>query len=167
MPRLRASGGRSLVFREFSKVHLGAEKNEYIAMWIDSEEPMDDITKAWHHLANVKTVPKWQKPKGAKDDQVLFMTTCMETYIVADREVLEEHYGSELQASALPPVNATLEQRSRQEVQDKLQHATRKCSNAYEKGKRSFEILGKLTPDTLAENLPSFVRSRQILNAKL
>jgi len=115
---------------------------------------------------NVTTVPQWDRPEGANDDQVLFMTTCMETWIVADRAVLSDHYGSELQESALPPL-VDLEKRARHDVQDSLTRATRDCSNAYAKGKRSFEVLAKLTPATLEKHLPSFVRVRRILNSRL
>jgi hypothetical protein len=167
MPVTFACGGRSSVFDDFCTEHSSASKGRYVAMWIDSEEPMKDIEKAWLHLANVETVPSWEKPEGAEDDQVLFMTTCMESYIVADRAGLKGHYGKKLQESALPAVNNNLEKRLRHELQDKLIHATRKCSNAYAKGKRSFEILGKLNSDTLAKNLPSFVRVLRILTAKL
>ena len=94
------------------------------------------------------------------------MTTCMESWIVADREALHKHYGSKLQESALPaPVG--LESRNRHAVQDALMHATRNCSNAYAKGKRSFEVLGVLNPVALAKLLPSFARMERILNAKL
>ena len=41
------------------------------------------------------------------------------------------------------------------------------CSNAYAKGKRFFEVLGKLDPATLAQHLPSFVRLQRILRSKL
>ncbi len=108
----------------------------------------------------------WVRPDGVTDDQVLFMTTCMETLIVADREALKEHYDANLQESALPPL-ANLENRARDEVQEKLSLATRNCKNAYMKGKRSFAILGRLNPETLRKHLPSFARARRILNQKL
>jgi hypothetical protein len=79
---------------------------------------------------------------------------------------LKEHYGNELQDSALPPL-VDLEWRSRYDVQSKLVHATRNCSNAYSKGPRSFEILAKLTAVTLEKYLPSFVRVCRILDDKL
>lgn len=94
------------------------------------------------------------------------MTTCMETWIVTDRTALREHYGNELQENALPAL-VDLEQRQRNQVQDALCHATRNCSNAYKKGKRSFEVFGQLTPAVLEKHLPSFVRVQRILNAKL
>ena len=82
MPVTVACGGRSTVFEDFCTSHSTNTEGRYIAMWIDSEEPMEDIEKTWRHLAKVSTVPKWKKPAGAEDDQVLFMTTCMETYIL-------------------------------------------------------------------------------------
>ena len=94
-----------------------------------------------------------EETQGADDDQVLFMTTCMETWIVADRDGSKRHYGSKLLVSALPPLTG-VEGVSRHTVQDKLAQATRKCPNAYAKGKRSFEILGKLAPAALASTCP-------------
>jgi hypothetical protein len=165
MPRLVPSGGRVEVYDRFIIAH-STMQGTYVAMWIDSEEPMVNIEAAWEHLQTVKTVPQWQKPAGARDHQVLFMTTCMEAWIVADVAALREHYGSDLQDSALPPLHL-LERRDRHDIQAKLIHATRNCSNAYAKGKRSFEVLEKLTPAILEQHLPSFVRICRILNEKL
>jgi hypothetical protein len=92
------------------------------------------------------------------------MSTCMETWIVADRATLHAHYGRCLQESALPAV-IDLEKRDRHEVHEKLVHASRNCSNAYAKGKRSFEVVGKLDPAILRQHLPSFVRADRILKA--
>jgi hypothetical protein len=164
-PRLVACGGRQAVYDRFVIEH-SSRAASYVAMWIDSEEPMSNIELTWTHLENVSTVPKWRAPCGAADDQILFMTTCMESWIVADRDALREHFGNELQESALP-ANLDLENRARHEVQDKLYHATRNCSNPFRKGERSFEIFGLLSPTTLKQHLPSFVRVARVLNARL
>lgn len=164
-PRLVACGSRSAVYDRFV-VQNSQNVGDYVAMWIDSEEPMANPEAAWKHLRTVTTVPSWAQPQGAENDQVLFMTTCMETWIVADRDVLSDHYRDELQESALPPL-VGLEQRGRHDVQNMLEHATRNCSNAYSKGKRSFEVFAKLTPAVLERHLPSFVRIRRILNTRL
>jgi hypothetical protein len=151
MPRLHACGARGATFDDF-KIGLAKKAaDDYVAMWIDSEEPLADLEATWEHL---KHRDNWTKPAGATDDQVLFMTTCMETLIVADRDALADHYGDKLQISALPAL-VNLESRARHDVQDRLFHATRNCRNAYAKGKRSFEILPKLKPDTLSGCLPS------------
>ena len=162
MPRLRACGARSSAYSDFKTAHE-SNKAGYVAMLIDSEELVSDTEKTWDHLM---TYASWEKPLGTNDEQVLFMTTCMETWIVADRGALRQHFGHKLQESALPSMD-NLEQRHRMDVQDALKHATRDCSNAYKKGKRSFEILGKLKPETLESHLASFHRTKRILNGKL
>lgn len=163
LPGLIACGSRNGAFKDFKKAHLNRSKRDFIAMWIDSEDPLQDINATWQHL-KVRD-PSWHRPLAAQDEQVLFMTTCMETPIVADHAALREHYGSALQESALPPL-VDLEKRDRHDIQAKLLHATHTCTNAYRKGDRSFEILAKLNPAAL-EKLPSFARTRRILNEKL
>jgi hypothetical protein len=163
MPRLVACGSRGAAFEDFQTALAGRSGGNYLAIWIDSEDPVANLERTWEHL---KRRDGWPKPAGATDEQVLFMTTCMETMIVADHTALRDHYRAGLQQSALPPL-IDLETRGRHEVQDQLAHATRHCSNAYAKGKRSFEVLAKLTPSTLTEHLPSFARTRRILDRQL
>ena len=79
---------------------------------------------------------------------------------------MKDHYRDKLQDSALPSL-VNLENRARHDVQNMLVHATRNCTNAYAKGKRSFKILAELTPATLEKHLPSFARARRILDQKL
>jgi len=162
MPRLSACGGRNSAFDDFKTAHGHSKKGDYIAMLIDSEDPVADSEKTWEHL---KTRDNWDKPAGADDEQVLLMTTCMETWIVVDRAALKAHYGHRLQENALPPL-IDLEKRNRKEVYDKLAQATRDCSNAYAKGKRSFEVVGILNPTALSL-LPAFARMARVLKAKL
>jgi hypothetical protein len=163
MPRLFACGSRDAAFDDFKIALAGKGEGDYVALWIDSEDPLTDLEVAWEHL---KRRDNWMQPTGANDDQVLLMTTCMETLIAADHAALTDYYGDKLQRSALPLL-VNLENRGRHDVQDKLVHATRNCANAYAKGKRSFEILAKLTPATSGKYLPSFVRTRRILDQNL
>ncbi len=163
-PRLVACGGRGGVFDRFRTAHRSTAGG-WAAMWIDSEEPMVDPDQAWRHLASVTTVPNWEKPDGANDDQVLFMTTCMETGIIADRATLRNHYGNRLIEGRLLPLN-NLESRDRHSVQDSLERATENCGNAYKKGRRSFVILERLDPAAL-DSMPSFSRTLRILDGKL
>ncbi len=166
MPALQACGGRDFVYAAFCIAQAEKAGDDYVAMWIDSEEPMADIEAAWVHLAGVTTVTPWARPDDAADDQVLFMTTCMETWIVTDRKTIAAHYGANLKANALPPL-PKIEDRTRHAIQDALVKATRECLNAYAKGKRSFEILGKLDPVELTKHLPSFRRVIEILKPRL
>ncbi len=169
---LVACGGRGPAFDKFKSAHKKKASNEFIGLWIDSEDPLKNLEATWEHLKN-RPGDNWEKPDGATDDQVLFMTTCMETWIVADRETLKKHFGSKLQVSALPPLEK-LEERDRHDIFRRLKHATRNCSNPYQKGEDSFEILGKLSPTVLGQRdrisrplLPSFVRVVEILEKQL
>jgi Domain of unknown function (DUF4276) len=163
MPHIVACGSRGATFSDFCTAHSNAASGAFVAMLIDSEDPVADVEDTWTHL---QARDGWARPAGATDEQVLMMTTCMETWIVSDRPTLRSHYGAQLQESALPPLQ-DMESRRRHTVQDALQHATRSCKNAYQKGKRSFEILGKLTPVELRPHLPSFSRCERILGQKL
>jgi hypothetical protein len=60
-----------------------------------------------------------------------------------------------------------VESRPRHDVLTALENTTEKCSNAYAKGKRSFELLGELDPTVLELHLPSFVRMLRILEESL
>ncbi len=163
MPHLIACGGRDQVYEDFTTACEIKSNTEYVAMLIDSEDLLNNLEAVWEHL---KERDGWDKPEGVDNSQVLLMTTCMETWIIADREAMSKHYGKKLQDSALPSTQ-NLEQRSRHEIQDKLVHATRNCTNTYAKGRRSFEILAKLSPDELERLLPGFARTRRILKKKL
>lgn len=163
MPRLVACGGRGAAFDDFKTGHDQKQKDDFIAMLIDSETTVTDVDATWEHLQNAEG---WTRPANTDDAQVLLMTTCMESWIVTDRGALRNYYGSGLQESALPPLN-DLEERSRDDVQNRLVRATRNCSNVYAKGERSFEVLAVLEPAVLEAHLPSFARVRRVLNQRL
>ena len=161
MPRLVASGARESAFEDFETAHADPNSSEFVAMLIDSEDPIADIERPWSHL---RQRDGWAKPASASHDQVLFMTTCMETWIAADREALTEAYARRgINENALPPLDA-LENRSRQDVLNRLKNAT---NNQFDKGEESFKALGRLNPATIEPHLPSFARVRRILNEKL
>jgi Domain of unknown function (DUF4276) len=163
-PRLVACGGRNDVFNRF-QTSLRNGGYDYIAMWIDSEEPMADRENAWEHLATVSTVAQWERPENVVDDQVLFMTTCMETWIVADRAMLRAYYGPKLMEQRLPTLT-NLETKNRHSVQQSLVSATENCASPYRKGEHSYLIFEKVRPTALWE-LPSFSRITRILQDRL
>lgn len=94
------------------------------------------------------------------------MTTCMETWIIADHEALKRLYKNNcLKLSSLP--QTALEQRNRHDIQDALVLATKSCTNAYAKNKLSFEALANINPEELKKHLPSFARMIRILKEQL
>ncbi|MCU0432788.1 MAG: DUF4276 family protein [Bacteroidia bacterium] len=162
MPRIVACGGRNEAFNDFTTAHKSAD-NEFVALLVDSEDPLKNIDEPWQHL---KQRDNWEKPTGASDEQVLLMTTSMETWIVADRDLLRQYFGSEFQESALPALN-NLENKSRKDIFDQLVHSSRNCKNVYRKGERSFDILGRLNPSVMRVHLPSLERVINILDSNL
>lgn len=162
MPVLVASGSRDATYSDF-KTALKSRKHRYTAMLIDSEDPVADPERIWDHLMARDT---WKKPDNCDDENVLFMTTCMETWIALDRKALKKVFGPHLQESALPsPVH--IECTKRHEIQKALIHATRNSNQPYSKGQVSFELVGALNPDLLAEHLVVFRRMKRILDEKL
>ena len=168
LPRLTACGGRGSAFDDFKTAHANAQAGHFVALLIDSEDPaaipVDPLQQqTWEHL---RWRDGWDRPADATDQQVLFMTTCMETWIAADRATLRTHYGTALNENQLP-ATTNLESRHRHEVQERLERATAATSKPYRKGKRSFELLAKLNPESLDPLLPSFRRAIAILEDKL
>jgi hypothetical protein len=150
---------------------IGKGQDFHQILLVDSEDPVDPqgelshgTAVAWNHL---QSRDGWTRPHGTDDDQAQMMVACMETWIMSDREALSKVFGAELQVSALLPVN-DLEQRSTSDVQRALENATRNCGphKAYRKGRRSFQILAELNPDTLM-NLSYFKRLIQALTSRL
>lgn len=158
-------GSRNEAFRNFQTA-LRQGKIAYVALLVDSEDLVSDGEKPWDHL---KSRDDWDRPAGAADEQVFLMTTCMETWVVADQEGLRrdyEHHQRCLQPAGLPST-VNLETEDRHQVQQALMTATKGCRNAYAKNKRSFEVLANVNPAVLRRLLPAFAHMERILSDKL
>ena len=164
MPRVIPSGSRSAAFDDFKTAARAVASEHYPILLVDSEDPVTAPT-AWEHL---QAREGWERPGDVTDEQAQLMVTCMETWIMADTAALTRAFGSSLQTSALLPVTA-LEARPRDAVQDALVHATRGCGRdkAYSKGRRSFQVLAFLNPETLKQRLPHFQRLVETLDRLL
>lgn len=164
MPRTVAGGGRDSTFEAFKTAAAIGSQDAVPMLLVDSEDPVSAPT-VWEHL---QVRDGWERPADVTDDQAQLMVTCMETWIMADRAALNRAFGSPLQTSALLPLSA-LETRPRDAVQDVLAHATRNCGRdkAYNKGRRSFQVLAYLNPETLKQRLPYFRRLVETLDRLL
>ena len=169
MPAIVASGGRDKAYKAFeiATTHV-KDKDTLALLLVDSEEPLvkwhesSPAALAWDH---VKTRDNWVRPHGVDDDQLQLMVTCMETWIMADQETLKKYFGRNLHTRSLLFLG-DLESQSRHDVKKSLEDATRDCGEGkkYAKGRRSFEILSKLDPNTLELHLSYFRRFKQALN---
>jgi len=164
MPWTVAGGGRGSTFDAFKTAAAIGSPDTVPMLLVDSEDPVTAPT-AWGHL---QARDGWECPANITDDQAQLMVTCMETWIMADRVAMNRAFGPPLQTSALLPVTA-LEAWPRDAVQDALEHATRDCGRdkAYSKGRRSFQVLASLNPETLRQRLPHFRRLIETLDRLL
>jgi Domain of unknown function (DUF4276) len=139
------------------------QKKGYAILLVDSEDPLLD--SPWEHL---KKRDGWQRPEGIEDEQVQLMITCMETLIMADRAALKKVFRNCLTEGSLLSETG-LEAKSKKDVQESLERATKNCGKdiKYEKGRRSFQAVEQLNPDTLKQLLPHFKRLLLTLDAKL
>ena len=165
MPRIVAGGGRSATFDRFRTATRASAPDNYPVLLVDSEEPVPGLASPWTGL---QTREGWERPAGVTDEQAQLMVTCMETWLIADRAALRGYFKAALNENALPPLHE-LEQRSRQDVQEALENATRLCGRErqYRKGKRSYQVLAALQPATLRQHLPHFQRLIETLNRYL
>ena len=163
MPRIVACGSRGAAYDDFRTAHTNAAAGTYVALLVDSEEPVANPSDPWGHLL---TRDGWPRPAGARDEQAFLMVTSMETWIVCDRGALTTYYGAHVQASALPAVS-DLEARPRAMVFQSLAQATRAAPRRYAKGAESFALLARLDPMILARHLPSFARLQAVLDREL
>ncbi|MCB1034710.1 MAG: DUF4276 family protein [Acidobacteria bacterium] len=160
MPGIVACGPRNGAFDRFSTAF--GTPGEFPLLLVDSERPVASASEepaseaAWEHL---ESSDGWQRPPGATAEQAQLMATCMEAWILADRQGLRTIFGPSLQTGSLPPAS-TLENREARELQRILKEATRNCGRgkAYRKGLRSFQVLEQVEAEALKRSLPHFRR---------
>ncbi len=162
MPRIVACGSRGSAFDDFHTAHVSRGDADLPVLIVDSEEPMSK--PPWDHL---QERDGWQRPGGAEDEQAQLMVTCMETWIVADRPALRKVFGKDLIESAIPK-EPRLEERTRDDVQDWPEAATKRCprDRRYQKGRRSFQVVSELDPAALQPLLPHFRRFIETLRRR-
>jgi len=81
------------------------------------------------------------------------MVQVMETWFLADRELLKSYFGSSFRENHLRkwPV---LEEIPKPTIFEALEKATAGCPKRYAKGKISFELLGQLDPQKVETACP-------------
>ena len=164
LPRVMPCGSRHDAYEDYRNALTNVSGDDLILLLVDSEDTIANINNTWEHL---RRRDNWWRPPNAVDEDVLLMSTCMETWIVADRSTLREHFGQHLNENALPPLTDLESRHRHRDIQDRLRQATRHCPAPYSKDPKSYVVLGKLKPEVIEQYLPSFRRARDILNRNL
>lgn len=130
---------------------------------VDSEEPVqapcqsEDNPEQWNpwlHLKNRKN-NRVETPEDAKSADCHLMVQCMENWLLADRACLQEFFGQDFHANALPPESSPIESLGTERVRNALAKASKDCKKgAYSKGKHSFELLARIDPEKVMRASP-------------
>jgi hypothetical protein len=144
MPRIIASGSREDAYSDFC---TALDQQESAFLLIDSEGPVQEGDGAWRFL---KKQDNWERPTAAKEEHCHLMVQCMETWLIADVEVLEDFFGKGFRANALPK-RLPIEEISTQDVLDGLKQATQGSKKGKYDKKHAFDILAEIQPDRVTQ----------------
>lgn len=142
MPAIVRGQGRQQTFDLFATAVANPREGVLPLLLVDSEDPIAEGHSVWQHL---RERDGWKRPAGAADDQAFLMVQVMETWFLADRDLLRRYFGSALRESHLRQW-PNLETVPKSTVLEALEMSTAACRKPYSKGKVSYELLGQLSP---------------------
>ena len=143
MPRIVRGGSRNQACHRFKNRVNQPRTGEFPLLLVDSEAPVRPGHSSRQHFERHDS--EWEWPDSVGDGQVFMMVQFMETWFVADRQLLRRYFGNRLRENKFKAWPA-LEDVPKQTIIDALIDATVDCPKTYAKGKVSFEILQDLDP---------------------
>lgn len=148
MPRIVACGGRRSAYEHFEHALANKCAGDEVYLLVDGEGPVTQ-EDPWAHVAARKG-DGWSCPRGATPANLHLMVQVMETWFLADPEVLERFFGKGFSRGALPK-RADIEALSKTEINRALHDATKQTqAGPYAKGQHSFQLLGELDPEKIS-----------------
>jgi hypothetical protein len=137
-----ASGSRNDTFQDFRDA-LKRHPNDYVILLVDSEEPV--VKGPWQHLRE-RTEDNWPRPANTGDDQAHLMVQVMESWFLADKQVLANYYGKGFLPNSLPS-QPNIELVAKKDVFNGLQNASKKTKKGeYHKTRHGFDLLALIDP---------------------
>ncbi len=151
IPEIHSSGSRQSAFDDFRTAVNNPSDDILPLLLVDSEQAVnvahqrEGQFRPWDHL-HIRD-KSWKKPKDTNDNQVHFMVQCMEAWLIADQDSIEQFYGNNFNTKALPK-NRNIELIEKAVLFDALKRATKDTQKGkYGKGAHSFKILEQVNPD--------------------
>ncbi len=165
MPRVVASGTRKDAYENYKQA---LKEGNAAMLLVDSEEAVRTASK-WEHVKQ-RTGDLWDMPDQGKEDHLYLMVQCMEAWLIADPDTLQDYFGEGFNAKALPAASRrqNVEAISKVEIYEALKKATQRCSQKgqYGKGAHSFKLLKLIDPQKVekasahAAQLLGYLRAR-------
>jgi len=163
MPRPIRGKGRLHTHDLFVTAFNNRSKNEIPLLLLDSESAIEDGNSIWQHL---KSRDQIEKPAQASEEHVYLMVQVMETWLLSDPNALGSYFGSKFKSGKIP-VRPDLEAVDKQRIFDTFEQATIDCGQKrYAKGKISFELLGAVNPQKVADKCAHAKRFLDFLAVK-
>lgn len=157
-------GGRNATFDAFANA-TKKKTADFVVLIVDAEEPVADNTPSGR-LAHLKTRDGWDF-ESVDPNHVHLMTQCMEAWIVADPDKLEEFYGQGFKKNALPK-RQVLDEEPKASLYSSLDAATKGTKKgSYGKITHASEILKRLRPNVVTTRCVSFQQLTQWLDAAI
>ena len=159
LPKVVRGGSRSRTIDLFLKATADPDPVRVPLLLVDSEESVQEGRSVWQHLrARERQIP----PCGAGDDRAFLMVQVMETWFLADRTALRQHFGPRFREDSLQQW-PRLEEVPKATVIDALGNASKNCSSPYTKGTVSFQLLAKIDPGLVEAACPHAKRLLEYL----
>lgn len=152
MPSVVACGSRHDAYNRFCTAASQRNPNELPILLVDSESPVQLGYSVWMHL-KTRVGDHWDRPTTTSDNQAYLMTQVMETWFLADKDMLKNYFGSDFIERHIREW-PRLEEVSKPTVYEALSRATAGCSPQYSKGRVSFELLERLDPSKVLSRCP-------------
>jgi len=157
-----ASGSRGAAYQDFCAA-LKKHPDEYVILLVDSEEPVG--AGVWQHLSS-RQGDVWPRPTTATEDQAHLMVQVMESWFLADRNVLSDYYGQGFLLGSLPG-QPNIELISKKDVFSSLEIASKNTlKGKYHKTRHGFDLVERIDPNLVRAASPHANRLLAVLENK-
>jgi hypothetical protein len=172
-------GGRQQAYEAF--IHsLAVNPSTINALLVDSETPVDAVPANRAVDAGIRIAHLKQKDGGAgrgqgdgwefdsvPPERIHLMVQCMEAWIVADPDKLEEFFKQKFKKGSLPK-RLDLEGEPKPDLYEKLKNATKDTQKGeYGKIKHASKLLAMIDPEKIAKRCPRFSIFREWLTESI
>lgn len=137
--------GRGNAYRRFIH-HKTEHPTDLCVLLVDSETAVPIGTPVWNVVRN-RIGDKWQRPAWATENHLYLMVHFVETWLLTDQTALQAFFKKGFNPKPLPTTN--LENRTKSEVEQALNNATKNSSKGAYRHGQAHEIMELVSPDNV------------------